>query len=84
MAKLVNNLPAIRVDLGLIPELGKSPGEGKGYPLQYSALKSSMDCIAHGFANSQTRLRDFHIVPHCWEVICIHMTSPGVLILILE
>ena len=30
-------------NLGLIPELGKSPGEGKGYPLQYSGLENSMD-----------------------------------------
>ena len=30
-------------DLGLIPGLGRSPGEGKGYPLQYSGLESSMD-----------------------------------------
>ena len=32
-------------DLGLIPRLGRSPGEGKGYPLQCSALENSMDCI---------------------------------------
>ena len=32
-------------DLGLIPGLGRSPGEGKGYPLQYSSLENSMDCI---------------------------------------
>ena len=30
-------------DLGLIPGLGRSPGEGNGYPLQYSCLKKSMD-----------------------------------------
>ena len=35
-------------DLGLIPELGRSPGEGKGYPLQYCGLENSMDCIVHG------------------------------------
>ena len=35
-------------DLGLIPGLGRSPGEGKGYPLQYSGLENSMDCIIHG------------------------------------
>ena len=33
-------------DLGSIPELGRSPGEGNGYPLQYSGLENSMDCIA--------------------------------------
>ena len=33
-------------DLGSIPELGRSPGEGHGYPLQYSGLENSMDCIS--------------------------------------
>ena len=47
-------------DLGLIPGLGRSPGEGKGYPLQYSGLENSVDCIVHGIANSRTRLNDFH------------------------
>ena len=41
-------------DLALIPGLGKSPGEGKGYTLQYSGLENSTDCIVHGLANSQT------------------------------
>ena len=40
-------------DLGSINELGKSPGEGKGYPLQYSGLENSMDCKVHGVAKSQ-------------------------------
>ena len=35
-------------DLGLIPGLGRSPAEGKGYPLQYSGLENSMDCLVHG------------------------------------
>ena len=47
-------------DLGLIPGLGRSPGEGKGYPLQYSGLENSMDYIVHGVAKSQTQLSDFH------------------------
>ena len=47
-------------DLGSIPGLGRSPGEGKGYPLQYSGLENSMDCIVHGVAQSRTRLSDFH------------------------
>ena len=46
-------------DLGSIPGLGRSPGEGKGYPLQYSGLENSMDCIVHGVAKSQTQLSDF-------------------------
>ena len=41
-------------DLGLIPGLGRSPGEGKGYPLQYSGLENSMDCIVPGATKSQT------------------------------
>ena len=40
--------------LCLIPGLGRSPGEGKGYPRQYSGLENSMDCIVHGAAESDT------------------------------
>ena len=47
-------------DLGSIPRLGKSPGEGKGYPLQYSGVENSMDCIVHGVTKSQTGLSNFH------------------------
>ena len=47
-------------DLGSIPGLGRSPGEGKGYPLQYSGLENSMDCIVHGITKSQTQLSDLH------------------------
>jgi len=47
-------------DLGSIPGLGRSPGEGKGYPLQYSGLENSMDCIVHEVAKSRTLLSDFH------------------------
>ena len=50
-------------DLGSIPELGRSPGEGKGYPLQYSGLENSTDCIVHGVAKSRTRLSNFHLDP---------------------
>ena len=41
-------------DLGLVPGLGRSPGEGKGYPLQYPGLENSMECIVRGVAKSQT------------------------------
>ena len=47
-------------DLGSIPGFGRSPGEGRGYPLQYSGLENSMDCIVHGVTKSQTQLSDFH------------------------
>ena len=41
-------------DLGSIPGLGTSPGEGNGYPLQYSGLENSMDYAVHGVTKSQT------------------------------
>ena len=47
-------------DLGSIPRLGRSPGEGNGYPLQYSGLENTMDCIVHGVAKSQTQLSNLH------------------------
>ena len=47
-------------DLGSIPGLGRFPREGKGYPLQYSGLENSMDCIVHGVTKSRTWLSDFH------------------------
>ena len=53
-------------DLGSIPGLGRYPGEGKGYPLQYSGLENSMDTRAwqatvHGVAKSRTQLSDFSL-----------------------
>ena len=47
-------------DLGLIPGLGRCPGEGKGYLFQYSGLQNSMDCIVHGVTKNRTQLSDFH------------------------
>ena len=57
VAQLVKNLPAILGELGLIPGLGRFPGEGKGYPLQYSGLENSMDCIVYEVESDMT---DFH------------------------
>ena len=51
-------------DLASIPGLGKLTGEGNGYPLQYSGLENSMDCIVHGVTKSRTQLSDFHF--HQW------------------
>ena len=45
-------------DLGLIPGLGRSPGEGNGYPLQYSGLENSMDYTVHRVTKSRTWLSD--------------------------
>ena len=53
-------------DLGLIPGLGRSPGEGKGYPLQYFGLENPMDCIDHGAQR----------VRHDWAACtCLRYTS---------
>ena len=43
-------------DLGSIPGLGRSLGDGNSYPLQYSGLENSIDCIVHGVAESFYRL----------------------------
>ena len=51
-------------DLGSIPGLGRSPGEGKGYPLQYSGLENFMDYTVHGVTKSWTQLSDFHSLTH--------------------
>ena len=53
-------------DLGLIPGLGRSPGEGKGYPLQYSGLENSMDCIVHVVA-------ELDMTEQLSQVILMHM-----------
>ena len=72
-------------DLGSIPGLdpwvGKIPGEGIGYPLQYSGLENSMDCIVCAVAKNRTRLSDFHVtslqvcflltVPQCWVFVAL-------------
>ena len=60
-------------DLGLIPGLERSPGEGKACPLQYSGLENSMDCIVHGVAKSQTCLSNFHFS----SVSLGHLFSPS-------
>ena len=57
--------PCIEGDLGSIPGLGRSPGEGTGYPLQYSGLENPMDrgawwATVHGVTKSQTRQSDWH------------------------
>ena len=53
MAQLLKNPPP-QGDLGLMSGLGRSPGEGNGYALQYSGLENSIDCIVHGVAKSWT------------------------------
>ena len=58
---IIQSLSAFNAgDLGSIPGLGRSPGEGKRYPHQYSGLENSMDCLVHGVSKSRTPLSDFH------------------------
>ena len=47
-------------DLSSVLGLGISLGEGKGYPLHFSGLENSMDCVVHGVAKSQILLSSFH------------------------
>ena len=57
VGSVVKNLPTNSGavgDVGSIPGLGRSAGEGKGYPLHYSSLENSMDCIVHGSKKVQT------------------------------
>ena len=49
---------------------GLSPGEGKGYPLQYSGLENSMDCTVHVVTKSQTLLSDFHYKLYMDFLLC--------------
>ena len=63
VAQVVTNPCAIQGIL--VQSLGwEDPLEGNGYPLQYSGLKNSMDCIVHGVPKSRTRLSYFHSLTH--------------------
>ena len=71
VVQMVKNLSANAGDLGSIPGLGRSPGEGDGCPLQYSGLENSMDRIVHGVTKSQTRLSDFHFSCLCPNLLLL-------------
>ena len=63
MAQTVKESTCNVGDLGSIPGLGRSPGEGNNDPFQYAGLENSMGCIrshGHEVVKSWTRLRDFH------------------------
>ena len=61
----VKESACIAGDLGSIPGLGRSPGDRKGYPLQYSGLENSMDWIVQGVTKSRTWLSDYHFTKVC-------------------
>ena len=59
-------------DLGLIPGLGRSPGEGNSYPLQNSGLENSMErgalqAVVHGVTKSCIGLSDFYSLTLSWK-----------------
>ena len=59
--------------LGFIPGMGRSPGAVDSYPLQYSGLENSMDCIVHGVAKHWTWLSNFHFHDY---VVFYHFFHP--------
>ena len=82
---MVKNLPAnagVMKNKGLIPGSGRSPGKGKGNPLQYSCLKSFMDrgvwwATVHGVAKSQTQLSTHaHKGTECTVFFAFYTFSP--------
>ena len=60
IAQLVKNPPAMQETPVRFLGWEDPPGKGKGYPLQYSGLENSMDCIVHGVVKSWTWLNNFH------------------------
>ena len=60
-------------NLGSVPGLGRSPGEGKDYSLKCSGLENFMDCVVHGIAKSQTQLSNFHSSWMLNELICLYL-----------
>ena len=62
-------------DLGSVPGLGRSPGEGKGHPLQCSGLENSMDCIVHVVTKSRAQLSDFHNVYSSTQIFQLPKTK---------
>ena len=63
-------------DLGSTPGLGRSPGEGKGYPLQFSGLENSMDYIVHGVSKSRTQLSNFHFTSQFIQFSSVAQSLP--------
>ena len=75
---VVKNLPANAQDADLIPGLGRSPGEGKGYPLHYSCLENSMDRGTLRASMGSQRVRHYLVTTAITELqmICLHLAFP--------
>ena len=69
-------------DLDSIPRLGRSPGEGDGYPLQYSGLGNSTDCIVHGVPKSNWVTFIFTLLLPTFEILGIPGDSQRVIVFI--
>ena len=67
-------------NLDSIPGLGRSPGEGTSYLLQYSGLENSMDCVVHGVTKSCIQLSDFHFKCHMARLLGENVTGKNILI----
>ena len=61
-------------DLVLIPGLGRFPGGGKGYPLQYSGLENSLDCVGHVGTESDATKQLFHFHFHSLWKMVLHLS----------
>ena len=68
MTQLVKNNACNAGHLGSIPGLGRSPGEGKGYPLQYSGLENSMDSIVHAGCKELDMTERLSLVMFCLKI----------------
>ena len=75
IAQLVKNLPALQATWVRSLDWERSPGEGKGYPLQYSGLENSMDWMLHGIRKSRTRLSNFHFHSQVVQWERIHLPN---------
>ena len=64
-------------DLGSVPGLGRSPGEGTGSPLQNSGLENPVDYVVHGVTRSRTRLSDFDFTSHITGALRRKETEAG-------
>ena len=65
-------------DLGSVPGLGRSPGEGKDYPLKYSGLENFMDCVVHGVTESDTTEQLSFVVNIKWVDMFIFRILPEI------
>ena len=74
VAQLVKNLPAMQETWVWIPGLGRSPGLGSGYSVQYSGLENSIDCIVHGVSCTELDMTEQRAL-HRWQPLRVQATQ---------